>query len=995
MGQLEGQVVLITGAGQGIGRSHALALAREGAKLVINDPGVARDGEGSDHKAADKVVAELREVGAEALANYDSVATAAGADAMVAAAIERFGRLDAVINNAGILRDKTLIKLDDADWQLVIDVHLKGTFLVTRAFARHVKERAENGQMGGRIVNTSSYAGLIGNFGQTNYSAAKAGIAGLTRSWALELARYGVTVNAIAPMAKTRMTEDIPVISNDMRPEQISPMVAYLLSPESKDITGRIFGIHGQQIFEYQMLMTEGVTKPGADLWAIDEIHAAMPRISAAKKGAAISEPTTPQKPAPAAPVAAPAVGPEALIHAAFSAMPKIFVPEKAKGWSAVLHFLVSGAGDWTLTIKDGRCESAQGLKGEPSCKVSTDARTWADIVSGQTKADKAFMSGKIQASNLSDMMKLGSAFDLSKAAALLAQASAPASATSQAVVASPAAPASSPSQMVAAAFSAMPKIFVPEKAKGWSAVLHFLVSGAGDWTLTIKDGRCESAQGLKGEPSCKVSTDARTWADIVSGQTKADKAFMSGKIQASNLSDMMKLGTAFDLSKAAALLAQASAASSPAAPAPAPAAPAPAAASPSSPQAIVDAAFARMPELFLADKAGKWRANIQFILSGGQDWCISIADGKCETKATRHESPTCTVRTDCRTWADVLTGKEKAEKAFMSGKIQADNLPDMMKLGGAFDLKRAAELIASAKSEAPAPAAAPAAPVKGLNREWIGRQIKAGHIFVEAADCKAYAEATNDPNPTYLDEGRAGGLIAPPLLPVRYLKDALFKILTDPDLGADMLRLVHGEQDMEFLQPLRPKDLLIIRAGVDGIEDKSSGQVLHVGARFYRDGELVTRIRSSMFIRAPKSGESGSSKSRAEAPKARANPDLSDEVIVSADQSLRYADASLDNNPIHTDLEVARLAGLPDIILQGLCTMAFASRALVQHAAAGDPARLKRLRVRFSKPVLPGQRVRTEAWLSEASEGKRHYELRAVNEKGEEVLSQGLAIVQ
>ena len=206
----EGRVAIVTGAGRGIGREYALMLARHGAKVVVNDLGGARDGTGSDEDPAGDVVAEIVADGGEAVANGENVADFAGAERMVRQAVDEFGDLHAVINNAGILRDRMLANMDEAEWDAVINVHLKGTFAPARHAAAYWRERSKAGEpVSGRIINTTSVSGIYGNIGQTNYGAAKAGIASFTNIAALELARYGVTVNAIAPAALTRMTEDL------------------------------------------------------------------------------------------------------------------------------------------------------------------------------------------------------------------------------------------------------------------------------------------------------------------------------------------------------------------------------------------------------------------------------------------------------------------------------------------------------------------------------------------------------------------------------------------------------------------------------------------------------------------------------------------------------------------------------------------------------------------------------------------------------------------
>jgi len=267
MGLLDGKVAIVTGAGGGLGRCHALAFAKEGARVVVNDYGVARDGTGPGTTMGDGVVKEIRADGGETVANYDSVATMAGAQAIVQTAVNAFGRVDILVNNAGILRDKTLLKMDEAMWDTVIAVHLKGTFAVTQAAARRMVEQNQ----GGRIINTSSASGLIGNFGQANYGAAKAGIAGFTRVAAIEFAKHGITVNAIVPVAKTRMTEGISAVPDEFGPEKVSPFVVFLASDLGKDVTGRVFGIRGREILEYKYKITDGARATG-DAWTAQEI---------------------------------------------------------------------------------------------------------------------------------------------------------------------------------------------------------------------------------------------------------------------------------------------------------------------------------------------------------------------------------------------------------------------------------------------------------------------------------------------------------------------------------------------------------------------------------------------------------------------------------------------------------------------------------------------------------------------------------------------------
>jgi NAD(P)-dependent dehydrogenase (short-subunit alcohol dehydrogenase family) len=267
----EGRVAIVTGAGGGLGRSHALLLASRGAKVVVNDLGGSRDGSGAGSEMADAVVQEIVDAGGEAVANYDGVHTWEGGEAIVASAIDAFGRVDVVINNAGILRDTSFAKLEEGQLDLVLKVHLYGGFHVARAAWNHLKEQGY-----GRIINTTSGSGLYGNFGQSNYSAAKLGLVGLTRTLAIEGAKYGITSNVIAPVAASRMTEDImpPQLLDRLQPDYVSPLVAYLASEACTD-TGRIYSVGGGYMARVAILEGEGVAFDAvptpddiADRWA-------------------------------------------------------------------------------------------------------------------------------------------------------------------------------------------------------------------------------------------------------------------------------------------------------------------------------------------------------------------------------------------------------------------------------------------------------------------------------------------------------------------------------------------------------------------------------------------------------------------------------------------------------------------------------------------------------------------------------------------------------
>ncbi len=254
-----GRVVVVTGAGRGLGRSHALEFARQGARVVVNDLGAAVDGGGRSSAPANEVVEQIRALGGEAVADGEDVSDWEGAKRLIGRAVRTFGGVDTLVNNAGILRDRMLVTMTEDDWDAVIRVHLRGTFAPTHWAAVHWREQAKAGhQNDARVVSTSSATGLYGNAGQINYGAAKAGIAAFTVIAALELGRYGVNVNAIAPMALTRMNADLPFgqeVSSryaegesPVAPQNVSPLVVWLGSAAAEDVTGRIFNVHGGYI---------------------------------------------------------------------------------------------------------------------------------------------------------------------------------------------------------------------------------------------------------------------------------------------------------------------------------------------------------------------------------------------------------------------------------------------------------------------------------------------------------------------------------------------------------------------------------------------------------------------------------------------------------------------------------------------------------------------------------------------------------------------------
>jgi NAD(P)-dependent dehydrogenase (short-subunit alcohol dehydrogenase family) len=292
MGALDGRIAIITGAGRGIGREHALLFASEGAKVVVNDLGGALDGSAEDGTPAEQVAAEIVAMGGEAVANHDNVADWAGAKNMIDQAVDTFGDLHVLVNNAGNLRDRVLVNMTEDDWDAVMHVHLKGHFAPLHHAANYWRDQTKAGKdVKASIINTSSTSGLLGNPGQGNYGAAKAGIAALTVIAATELGRYGIRVNALAPNARTRMTESAPGLVDLVKepedaavfdawdPANISPLVGYLATEDCPS-TGRVYFVLGGTVRNFQgWTLTESIEKD--DRWTVAELQAEMPRLGA------------------------------------------------------------------------------------------------------------------------------------------------------------------------------------------------------------------------------------------------------------------------------------------------------------------------------------------------------------------------------------------------------------------------------------------------------------------------------------------------------------------------------------------------------------------------------------------------------------------------------------------------------------------------------------------------------------------------------------------
>ncbi len=406
--RFDGKVAVITGAGAGLGRIYALELAKRGAKVVVNDLGGARDGSGDGSSTpADEVVAEIRALGSEAVASYDSVSSREGGEAIINKAIEAFGRVDILINNAGILRDKTLAKMEPQEWEAVMAVHLDGAFHVTRPAFLKMREQGY-----GRIVVTTSAAGLYGNFGQTNYSAAKMALVGFMNTLKLEGEKHHIKINAIAPIAATRLTDDIlpPDLQDKLKPEFVAPMVVYLCSDQCP-VTGGIYNAGMGHYSRAAVVTGSGaVVGGGTQVPSAEEIARDIKKIASLDNGrefhglaqalGAMLDMFAPKgKPDQPAEI-------RMTVKAVFERMPQAFRADKAAGVDVVFQYQISGpdGGDWHVVIKDGTCVVNEGIHASPTTTILMSDEDFLSLIRGQLKAMQAFTSGKLKIKG--DVMK-------------------------------------------------------------------------------------------------------------------------------------------------------------------------------------------------------------------------------------------------------------------------------------------------------------------------------------------------------------------------------------------------------------------------------------------------------------------------------------------------------------------------------------------------------------------------------------------------------------
>jgi NAD(P)-dependent dehydrogenase (short-subunit alcohol dehydrogenase family)/acyl dehydratase/putative sterol carrier protein len=405
----DGRVAIVTGAGAGLGRVYALELARRGARVVVNDLGGARDGSGKGSKnSADQVVEEIEALGGEAVSNYDSVTTVAGGDNIVRTALDAFGTVDILINNAGILRDKTFLKMEPQSWQAVLDVHLNGAYNVSRPAFGVMKAKGY-----GRILMTTSAAGLYGNFGQTNYSAAKMGLVGLMNTLKLEGEKYNIKVNTIAPVAASRLTADIlpPDFIDKLEPELVAPMALYLVSQQCP-VSGNMYNV-GMGCFNRAAIVTGPgiVVGDGREIPDPEQLLAQWENVTTLK-GAKEYWNATEQIgdvlrafTQPAEDAGGTARGLET-VDTIFDAMPNAFVADAAADVDVVFQFVITGGGggDWYCVIKDSTCTIEAGVHEKPGCTLKMADKDFLNMMNGVLPPMQAYTSGKLIISG--DIMK-------------------------------------------------------------------------------------------------------------------------------------------------------------------------------------------------------------------------------------------------------------------------------------------------------------------------------------------------------------------------------------------------------------------------------------------------------------------------------------------------------------------------------------------------------------------------------------------------------------
>jgi acyl dehydratase/putative sterol carrier protein len=548
---------------------------------------------------------------------------------------------------------------------------------------------------------------------------------------------------------------------------------------------------------------------------------------------------------------------------------------------------------------------------------------------------------------------------------------------------ATPAAPAAAhtPADQVAEVFQRMPEGFLPDKAQGWNATMHFKVAGAGDFTVAVQDGVCTTAPTLEGAPTCEVGTDVDTFLGMVDGTVDGQQAFMQGKVTATNLADMMKYKGAFSKERA-----QANAASAPPTPAPTPVAATKPAAPPAAKSKGTDDKSAALADLDTLERV-HWIFRLKRELFGDdpRPLTLTLTDdgvhslGAAGDTADADDRDPVRVRTDSASLCAFLDGTLELKDAVERLAIVTTRMKDLLWFRETLEANDWRSVVEDAVRSRPV----------AITAAYKSKLFHGKPVVVSPEHAALYARATDDDNSAY--NGDDGHPLAPPLLAVRYHHELAKQALTDPGLEVNLLRLVFGEQHMTFHAPLRVGDVLSPKCQLDSVEHKESGSVLRYRFSLMREGELVNETISSYFVRGEK--KPGDKKADKEPYGGVTSPTLKESFTVRDDQSRDYALASLDDNPIHVDENIAKAAGFASIINHGLCTLALSARTLVDALGGHEPAQLHRVGARFSAPVFMGDRLTVRAAPAER-DGERGYAFDVINPEGKPVVVDGFAVL-
>lgn len=552
------------------------------------------------------------------------------------------------------------------------------------------------------------------------------------------------------------------------------------------------------------------------------------------------------------------------------------------------------------------------------------------------------------------------------------------------------------PQERVASIFRHMPDAFISETAKEWKAVLHWEIAGTGDFTLTTQNGVCNVAESKEGKPTCIVRTDTDTFLGITDGTIDGNQAFMTGKISASNVRDLLKYQKAFAPNRASPATETAKTPETTATSQTlATSEEKPGGASPT--DRSVPATY---PALDTLDAQQRLAFLLGFLprfvppsenlrpltmhLRAGSLACTlrASADG-LDVEPNHTGTPTARVVGDPESLWSLFTGGD-ATKLVQNAKITTTSMNDLRQIVAWFGENPEKELASELDSRG-----------SGINRSAIGRVVEGDPIVVSEQEILDFATATNDPNPHFVDTSRKEGIVAPPLFAVRFFNQLYVKVVTDPSLEINVGRLLFGEMEMRYLSPIRPGDQVFARVTVLNIEDKETGQVMRLRSQLICEGDVKVDAVASWFVRWEKKPKIKRLASPSADPSETDLPiAFEDSTVFLENQTQLFAMASNDPNPVHLDANFAKAFGFPGVIVHGLCSMAFCSKAFVSKATQGDPRKLQSLKVRFSKPALPGQKLTTRAFKPKEVEDQKIFNFVAVNNKAQLIITDGIAVI-